>query len=196
MQNDKAPQHQHDSFEDAREQAAQCLGFVASERIKGFEIPNPSMIDDDQRKRLDQLDLDTESWDRHPDEFSAPALEALSEKVSHVVSAHPDAETLAATLVDVFVAFAKEHNGVIIFRGALKEPNRKNNELVEHYNVQQAKAIFGEQYDAFRKAGGRASDVTISWAKMNKVLADRRAADSKSGQGDRPVEVVPEADQG
>lgn len=193
---DTTAQHRHDSFEDAREQAAQCLGFVASEYIKGFEIPNPSLIDDDARMRLDQLDLDTESWDRYPDEFAAPALEALTEKVGKAISEQPDTETLAAKLVDVFVAFAKEHPGVIMFRGALKEPNRKGDKLVEHYNVQQAKAIFGEQYEAFRKAGGRASDVSIAWSKMSKILADRRAADSKSGQGDRPVEVVPTPDQG
>lgn len=60
------------TFEQAREQAAEYLGFVAGEYIrtvKGdvFEIPSPNMYDDDQQARIDQLQLEIESWDRHPD---------------------------------------------------------------------------------------------------------------------------------
>lgn len=61
----------HDSFKDAREQAAEYLGFAASERISTtggvFEIPNPSLLDDDQQARVDALDIEMESWDRYPD---------------------------------------------------------------------------------------------------------------------------------
>jgi hypothetical protein len=59
------------SFDEARAQAAEFLGFIASERIVTkdgvFEIPNPSLLDDDQQSRVDALDLETESWDRHDD---------------------------------------------------------------------------------------------------------------------------------
>lgn len=55
----------------AREQAAEYLGFLASVRIVtddgAFEIPNPSLLDDEQQARYDTLQLESESWDRHPD---------------------------------------------------------------------------------------------------------------------------------
>lgn len=62
----------HGSFEAAREQAADYLGFAASERIEVdgnvFEIPNPSLLDDEQQASLDALDIEMdEEWDRHPD---------------------------------------------------------------------------------------------------------------------------------
>jgi hypothetical protein len=64
--------HTHSSFEAARAQAAEYLGFVASERItigdKVFEIPNPSLLDEAQQDAVDALDVDMdENWDRHPD---------------------------------------------------------------------------------------------------------------------------------
>ncbi|GFG74692.1 hypothetical protein [Mycobacterium botniense] len=66
--------HSHDSFEAARAQAAEYMGFTASERIitpKGevFEIPNPSLLDDEQLARYDALQLEVESWDREDDEI-------------------------------------------------------------------------------------------------------------------------------
>jgi hypothetical protein len=55
----------------AREQAAEALGFLAGKSIwigdEEFEIPNRAMMDDDQKERMDDLDLETESWERHPD---------------------------------------------------------------------------------------------------------------------------------
>lgn len=149
------------TFEDAREQAAEYLGFVASERIRTadgtvFEIPNPSLLDDDQQSRYDQLQFDTESWECHPD--------ILDDK------------------------------GEVKVRGSLKEPHRKDGVLVENYNIQLAKAIFGDRYDAFRAAGGRANDVAVIWWKMNKALADRRREDSKSGSGAAGLAAVPDPD--
>lgn len=152
-----------DSFEAAREQAAETLGFVASERIRTpsgdlFEIPNPSLLDDDQQARYDVLQLDAEGWDRHPDRL--------------------------------------DDKGAVLARGALMEPARKGGKLVESYNVQLAKAILGERYEAFKKAGGRGNDVAFIWWKMNKVLADRRAADSKSARGTAAVAPGAGADRG
>lgn len=62
----------HKSFEAAREQAADYLGFAASERIVtkdgSFEIPYPSLLDADQQAAVDELDVDMdENWDRYPD---------------------------------------------------------------------------------------------------------------------------------
>jgi hypothetical protein len=151
------------SFEDAREQSAEYLGFLVSERIitsKGevFEIPNQSLLDDEQQQRYDELELELESWDRHPDVL--------------------------------------DDDGKIKVRGELKVPYRKDGKLVEHYNIQLAKVIFGDRYEAFKAAGGRAADVWVTWIKMNKVVAERRAADSKSREGDSAVAALPEADKG
>jgi hypothetical protein len=163
-----APSFTHQSFEEAREQAAEYLGFVASERVttsKGevFEIPNPSLLDDDQQARYDQLRVDTETWDRHPE-----VPEVLNEDGTVKTPATP---------------------------GDLKVPERKDGELV-HYNVLLAKAIFGDRYDAFKAAGGRASDLELHWSRMNKALADRRAADSKSAQGGSDLADGASADRG
>ena len=148
-----------ESFAEAREQAAEFLGFIASERISTkegvFEIPNPSLLDDDQQARVDALDLETESWDKHDD--------VLDEK------------------------------GNVVSRGGLKVPNRKNGKLVS-YNVGLAKAIFGDRYDAFKKAGGHSGDVNLIWSKMNRALAERRAEDSKSGGSGSIVAPVSDAD--
>jgi hypothetical protein len=149
------------TFEEAREQAAEQLGFVASERIQVgneiFEIPNPSLLDDEQQTRHDQLQFESESWERHPD-----------------------------TLND---------DGSVKVRGALKEPHRKDGQLVENYNIQLAKAIFGKRYSAYKAAGGRANDLAVIWWKMNKALADRRATDSKSVGSDPDLAVVSDADR-
>ncbi|TDH57550.1 hypothetical protein E2F47_01925 [Mycobacterium eburneum] len=151
------------TLEEARAQAAECLGFTVSECIRTadgtvFEIPNPSLLDDEQQTRYDQLLLESESWDRHPD--------------------------------------VTDDDGNVIRRGALLEPNRKGGALVENFDIQQAKAILGDRYPAFRAAGGRAKDVTIIWWKMNRQLNERRAADSKSAGGDSAVAAVPDADRG
>lgn len=149
------------SFEEARAQAAEYLGILASEKWiassgAAFEIPNPSMLDDDQQTRIDQLNLDTESWDRHPDKLN--------------------------------------EDGSVHTRGALMVPHRKNGALVENYDVQQAKAILGGRYQAFRDAGGRASDITLIWWKMNRMLAERQVVDSKSVGSDRSLAAVPDTD--
>src|SRR6185312_10218487 len=55
----------------AREQAAEATGFLASVEIligeEVFEIPQRGLLDDDQREALNKLELETESWDREPD---------------------------------------------------------------------------------------------------------------------------------
>lgn len=150
------------SFEEARAQAAEYLGILASEKWIAssgavFEIPNPSMLDDDQQTRIDKLNLDAESWKRHPDKLN--------------------------------------DDGSLHTRGALMVPHRtEDGQLVEHYDIQQAKAILGDRYQAFKDAGGRASDITLIWWKMNRKLAERQAADSKSAGSDSPVEAPSDAD--
>jgi hypothetical protein len=159
------PTHVYDSFEAAREQAAEYLGFTASERIttprgEVFEIPNPSLLDDEQLPRYDALQLEVESWDHEPDDV--------------------------------------DEDGKVVRRGELKEPNRKTVDgqtvLVENYHIQLAKAIFGDRYEAFRAAGGRAADVTLVWRKMSREMAQRRDADPFRDGSGQAVEAVADAD--
>jgi hypothetical protein len=177
--------HKHDSFEAAREQAAEFMGFTASERIvtprgEVFEIPNPSLLDDDQLPRYDALQLEVESWEREPDEY------APDERLPDTVDA------------DGNVTKGEVVKGKLIRRGELLEPNRKtvdgNTRLVENYHIQLAKAIFGDRYEAFRAAGGRAADVTLVWRKMGLETASRRDADPKSDGGGQAMEAVADAD--
>jgi hypothetical protein len=188
--------HTFDSFEAAREQAAAYMGFLASVTIKGIEIPNLSLLSDDQATRLAQLELDTESWDRHPDKLTPDAEKQLAESVAHVLEAVENADKLTAQIVDVFQDFVREYRGAIVTPGELKDPPRKNNELVESYSIQRAKAILGDSYEGFVRAGGRASDVDVTIWKMNKMMAERRLADSKSVRGAEAVEAVPQPNSG
>lgn len=59
------------SPQEARDQAAECLGILASVQIQVgdhvFEVPNPSLLDDDQQHRYDELQLSLEDLDRWPD---------------------------------------------------------------------------------------------------------------------------------
>jgi hypothetical protein len=60
------------SPEEAREQAAEYLGMLASVKIqieggKIFEVPNPSLLDNDQQQRYDELQFSLEDLDRWPD---------------------------------------------------------------------------------------------------------------------------------
>ncbi|UXA06587.1 hypothetical protein KXD96_27880 [Mycobacterium sp. SMC-2] len=118
---------EYDSFEAAREQAAEYLGFLASDRVKGFEIPNPSLLSDEATVRLAQLDLDVESWDRHPSEFAAPAKEALAEKINHALAAHgdPPADGVAAELVQLVEDFVKNYPGMLMIGAASKSRTAK-----------------------------------------------------------------------
>lgn len=184
---------EYDSFESAREQAGELLGFLASDRVKGFDIPNQSLLSDEAQMRLAQLEFDTESWDRHPTEFSEEAKSALTAKINDAV-VDVAADGIAAVVVQVFEDFIKEFPDDVVLTGELKEPYRKNGELVEPYPIQRAKAVMGDDYEAFRRAGGNAADITVTWWKMNKLLRDRREADSKSAGSDPVVASVPEPD--
>lgn len=156
------PVRNYASFEDARQQAAQYLGFVTSFRIEAggltFEIPNPSLLDEEQQDAVDALDIDMdENWDRHPD--------VLNE------------------------------DGSVRVRGPLKVPHRKNGKPV-NYNRELARAVFGDEYDAFKNAGGRPNDVGLIWTQMNRELAERRVVDSKSGGSTSTVEAAASDDRG
>ena len=74
-----------------------------------------------------------------------------------------------------------DEDGKVLRRGAIKEPHRKDGVRVENYDARLARALFGDDdFTLFVAGGGRPSDVSLFWGEMNKRLADKRAADSKS----------------
>lgn len=157
------------SAKDARDQAAEDLGFMAGVFVdlgdgEPFEIPNPSLLDPDQQDRYDQLQMDLELLDRHPD----PVDEKGKPKIG------PDG---------------------LVIKGAQMVPHRVDGKRVENYETRLAKALFGDDgYAEFVKSGGRPSQIMVHWSQMRKVMAEREKADTKSVGSDQPVEGVPESD--
>lgn len=165
----------------AREQAAEATGFLASIEIvvgdEVFEIPQRGLLDDDQREALNELELETESWDREPD-IEIPERRTKNDDGSETVIA---AETRP---------------------GALKIPYRKDGKLIKPaYAVRVAVALLGEErYKKFKAGGGRAADITATLARLDKRIEKRAEgeegvpADPKSVAGDSGVESVPDRD--
>lgn len=153
------------SPKEAREQAAEATGFTASIEIvigeEVFEVPQRGLLDDDQRERMDELELETETWD-HEDDIVIPA---------RTIKDADGTETVVEPMRTV--------------KGGLKIPYRKADQLVKPaYPVQVAVALWGQdKYDRFKKGGGRATDVTGTLARLDRRLEDREKADPKSEGG-------------
>jgi hypothetical protein len=148
------------SPKEAREQAAEATGFLASIIIKAgdkeYEVPQRGLLDDDQADRMAELELETESWDR--DEIDIPEMKDAQGNV--IRPARTDRP--------------------------LKRPYRKNGKLVKpSYAIRVAQALWGEQtYKEYQAAGGRATDVTAALAMLDKRAQEREAADPKSMASD------------
>jgi hypothetical protein len=158
------------SNQEAKEQAADYFGFAASVKIQAgdeiFEIPNPGLLDDDQQERWEELQFELEKCDREPDiDIAERELE--------------DGTVIPASTV----------------KGDYLKPYRIKGELLKpSYNVRVAQVLFGERYEAFKKAGGSGNQVGLIWAQMNDAFQKRVKADSKSDGSDSTVEDVPEGD--
>jgi hypothetical protein len=147
----------------AREQAAEATGFCASIEIvigdEVFEIPQRGLLDDDQRERMDELEMETESWD-YEDDIVIPARTIR----------HPDGrvETIASQTM----------------KGGLKMPYRKDGQLVRpSYPVRVAVALWGEdRYNEYKELGGRAADVTGTMARLDRRLEKRENGDEEEGK--------------
>lgn len=141
---------------DAREQAAEALGFLASKKISGtsgevFELPHRLMLDPDTEDRYQQLLFDVDmTYDRGPDV-------KIRDKDGDVVDT---------------------------MRGPVLEPHRVKGKRLEPWNVRLMKAIFGDDYQRARDAGIWPSQVAVEWAAMDRRAEDRRGDDSKSDAGD------------
>lgn len=147
---------------EAREQAAEATGFLASAVIKigeeTFEVPQRGLLDDEQREKMDALELETEGWQREPD----------------VMVKLPDGtfQTRPGPL-------------------KLPYRDKDGKQIKPSYPVRVAVALWGQaKYDRFKKGGGRATDVTATLARLDKRLEDRASDDPKSVSGDSDVEPV------
>jgi hypothetical protein len=59
--------------EEAREQAAECLGFIRGRTFdlgdgQTWELPNPSLLDDEQQPRYNEYLFEIQNLDRYPDD--------------------------------------------------------------------------------------------------------------------------------
>lgn len=158
------------SNQEAKDQAAEYFGIASGVTIQQgneiFEIPNPGLLDDEQQERWEELQFELEACDREP-----------------------DIEIPETTLDDGTVVPAR------VIRGDVKRPYRIGGELMKpSYNVRLAKVLFGDRYEAFKKAGGSGNQVGLIWAKMNDEFQKRVEADPKSDGSDSAVEDVPAGD--
>jgi len=173
------------SFEEAREQAADYFNFAASVIIetaggKSFEIPNPGLMDDDQQERYDALQARVDGFDK--EDVEIPIIEFADVEY--------DEKAAADTASDADVK-GEDKGGR---KKAAREPRllgfRKEKQLVTpykkdgepagiSYNIELAKAIFGDQYEAFKAAGGRSSLIALEWARMNRDMQKRETEDPK-----------------
>jgi hypothetical protein len=142
----------------AREQAAEYHGFAASVDIQigdeVFEIPNPSLLDDDQQERFNDLNAEIERTCDREDDIEIP------EHTTEDGTVFP-----ARTL-----------------KGDIKRPYTIDGEPIKPaYNTRVAMALFGdERYARFKAGGGRSNQIALIWGQMNREFEARQESDSKS----------------
>lgn len=164
------------SPKEAREQAAEATGFTASIEIvigeEVFEIPQRGLLDDDQRERMDELEMETETWD-YEDDIVIPA---------RTIKNADGTETVVEPMRTA--------------KGGLKIPYRKGGKQVKpSYAVRVAVALWGEaRYKEYKRLGGRAADVTGTMARLDRRLEKREEADPFREGGAGPVGPVPDGD--
>lgn len=155
----------------AREQSAAYHGFAASVEIvigdETFEIPNPSLLDDDQQERFNELNAEIQATCDRED----------------------DIEIAEHTMENGTVIPAKT------LRGEVKNPYTIDGKpLKPPYNMRLAKVLFGEEgYARFKAGGGRSNQIALIWGQMQEEYDERHKSDPKSG---RSVEAAPVVSNG
>lgn len=172
-----------DAPREAREQAAEYESPFAGGKIvldSGDVIdvpPHPSvrMLDDDAQIEYDKLELELESYDRHPD-IAVPEQKIYDKHGNHVstIPAEPEPRP-----------------------GPLKVPYRKGGELMDPpYNVRVAQIALGPaQYEKLRNGlidgrRGSARDVWKLWNEQGQKAVDRQNKDRFRDEGAGGVEKV------
>lgn len=163
---------------EARAQAAEAGGFLSSRfyKVDGgvLELPHPEFFDDDLQAGYDALKFESESWDHEEIERANP--------LTGDIIVHPE-------------------TGKPVVDRRLMQPHRKTvgkkTELVENFNVQFCKLLWGdEDYARFKAAGGRANQVMVDLQLMQRAYKERLAADPKSSGGDVVDASVSDEDRG
>lgn len=144
----------------AREQSARYHGFAASVdiEINGeiFEIPNPSLLDDDQQERFNDLNAEIEATCDREDDLEIPE----------------------GKMTDGTVIPARK------LKGDLKTPYTINGvPLKPAYNTRLARVLFGDRYEQFKAGGGRSNQIALVWKQMNDEYEERQKKDPKSKGG-------------
>lgn len=172
--NDQQPA-KSDNTRHAREQASEYDSPFASTELKlddGTVIvvpPDPRLrlLDDDALIALDRLNLEIESYDRHPDIFIPE--QKIKDRAGNEITLPSETRP-----------------------GALKEPHRKTDPegqqilLDPPYTVQVVQIALGPEDYARLRAGtingrrGSAAHVNRIWNEQGAALVKRQAADSKS----------------
>lgn len=175
---------------EAREQAAEYDSPFAGGQItldNGDVIPVPPhpnlrMLDDEAQSEYDKLELELESYDRHPD-VHVPE-QKIYDNHGRLVSTIPAEEEPRP--------------------GPLKVPHRKTvdgkTELLDPpYNVRVAKIALGPDYDKLRGGlvdgrRGSARDVWRIWNEQGQKAVERQKADSKSADSSGVLADAPPPD--
>lgn len=176
---DAARERRAVSPQKAREQSAAYHGFAASVNIEigeppnveTFEIPNPSLLDDDQQERFNELNAEIERDCDREDDIEIPAK----------------------TAEDGTVIFPAK-----ILRGDLKNPYTIGGEpLKPAYNTRLAVVLFGEEgYARFKAGGGRSNQIALIWGEMNAEYDKRHKKDPKSNGSVETSAAVSNGDSG
>lgn len=164
---EKAKARRQVSPAEARQQAAEYLGFTASTEIvldtgEVFEIPNPGLLDDDQQERFEALQAELDTYDH--EEVEVPVVE-------YTVETRADGSTFSEPRV---VGHKKE-------RVLLTNPHRKNGKpITPPYNVRLAIALWGKDgYERYKAGGGRSNQIALEWTRMNREFMAKSGSDPK-----------------
>jgi hypothetical protein len=159
---------------DAREQAADYLGFAKSKIIPvpggaPIEIPNPGLFDDEQQERWDEVMMDLEQCLR-ADDFVVPDT------------------TITAKDGTVTVIPGR------VVKGDYLQPLRTaEGRWTPNLDTRQAIAVLGvEEFERFKKGGGRAKDIALHLLVMRRQFEERTQRDSKSAVGTVDLAPVPD----
>lgn len=172
------------SPQEARDQAAEFFGFTASVKIeaggKVFEIPNPSVLDDDQQERYDDLKDLINQCDK-----TTVKVPIVREAEVEVYS--EDGKLLERRREQQLVGHEEIEQPVMPYALDGKR-------IRPAYSIQLAQAILGDDYQAYKAGGGRSSQINLEWTKMQQQWTKRLSEDSKSPDGSAGVEAVADGD--
>jgi hypothetical protein len=159
----KLPPVTDEAAEASRQQLAEYFGFAKSEVIpaggEDFEIPNPSLLSEEQQERYDDVQHELRKF--------AHETVVIRNAITNEVVVDPK-------------------TGEPLTDRVLIEPHETEaGDLVKPpYWSRVLKAVIGdEDYKRFIAQGGRPNQFRLVWSKMQREMLERQASDSKSNSG-------------